>query len=94
MEIYTTTKTYLVINKLDNEDKETLKKNIEPMNYFCLVPDGGVLICSNSDTTVVIDALTKDIKELGRITILQLNASLLGKGKVIDGFEYQTVFDK
>jgi hypothetical protein len=92
MEIYTTTKTYLILNKLGNADKATLKQNIESLNYFQLAPDA-VIICSNLEVGIFVETISKGVKDYGKVTILDLQADLHGKGWT-NSYDHETVFDK
>ena len=94
MNINSTTKLFLVLNKLQDGDKDIFRKNIEPLNYFDLTPNT-VLICSDLDGDAIVEIATKGIKEnnLGKITVILDHSVIYGKGKIVDDSR-ETVFDK
>ena len=92
MNIDDTKNQYLVIHKLEAEEINQLKANIEKLNYFKLTPNV-VLICSSLDQDAIAKEVTHQIQNLGRVTFLQLNTNMFGAG-VSNGFTVETVFDK
>jgi hypothetical protein len=93
MKITRNLRIYLVLNKLASEDKAVFDKNLEPFFTFQVSPNSR-LLCSEGKTEGLIELITKDVKEYDKITLIELQGNLLGKGFIGITDDRKTVFDK